>query len=244
MLSWVLELALFAGAVRLVWGIPMSRKTKAKVLIAFACRLFIIPPSAVRLPILHSSVFSSDPAAVVVRLQVMSLFACQISVISATVPCAKPFFSVFASGILGRPRTSILPVQRPAMRKDTGVPTSPRGSADYGYGVHRLQLRPERGISFATAEHVPVSSRGESHRPSLVNSKHSSNSIAYSRDFEVTFQDVGGLLNQEDRGGNVPEEVKARGSSAGFSWSGSRWSGRKSSQRSNATSTHQQSPTP
>ena len=130
------------------------------------------------------------------------------------------------------------------MRKDTGVPTSPRGSADYGYGVHRLQLRPERGISFATAEHVPVSSRGESHRPSLVNSKHSSNSIAYSRDFEVTFQDVGGLLNQEDRGGNVPEEVKARGSSAGFSWSGIRWSGRKSSQRSNATSTHQQSPTP
>lgn len=163
----------------------MPLKTKAKVVIAFALRLLLIAPSASRLRPMHSSVFNANPANSVVRLQVMSILACQVSVISATVPCAKPFFSVFSSGILGRPRASILPISRPTMHGEWSTTTAPRLRRDRGNSIQRLDLRPERGITFASAEHVPSQTRAQ--RPSLVNSKHSDQSITYTKEFEVTF---------------------------------------------------------
>ena len=100
--SWILELALLAAAIHLVWSIQMPFKTKAKVVMAFGLRLLLIAPSACRLKPLHASVFTTDPAAEAIRLQVMSLLTCQVSVISATIPCAKPFFSVFSRGLSGK----------------------------------------------------------------------------------------------------------------------------------------------
>jgi hypothetical protein len=129
----------------------------------------------------------------------MSILACQVSVISATVPCAKPFFSVFSSGILGRPKASILPISRPTTHREWSA-TTPRRlkwDRDRGNSIHRLDIHPERGITFASAEHVPTQNRAQ--RPSLVNSKHSDQSITYTKEFEVSFQDVGGLLNSQER---------------------------------------------
>lgn len=224
----------------------MPFRTKLKVVIAFALRLLLIPPSATRLPALHASIHSPHPANHVVRLQVMSLLACQVSVISATIPCAKPFFSVFASGIMGRPRTSLLPVQRPTFSRQTsGRPAVlPSHRVDRSDSIRKLHLRAQRGVSFANAEHVPVPPEQRPQRPSLVISQRSSTSIRYSVDFEVTFQDVGGLVDQSGQETPAPAERKARGSSAGFSWSGSWRSTRKSSQKSNAGSLQLPSPSP
>jgi hypothetical protein len=225
---------LLAGAIHLVWDIHMPMKTKAKVTIAFACRLLLIAPSASRLGPMHSSVFNVNPAASIVRLQVMSVLACQVSVILATIPCAKPFFSAFTNGILGRPRASILPTSRPTMQRGMSGPARSGfdRDRDRGYSIHRLDINPERGITFASAEHVPVLPRAQ--RPSLVSSKHSKrsdNSITYTKEFEVSFQDVGGLLDAQERNSAELPTSKCRGS---LPWR--RSSGGKSSQKSNAGS--------
>lgn len=216
----------------------MPFTTKVKVVIAFAFRLLLIPPSAARLPALHASIYSANPAAFTVKVQIMSLLACQVSVISATIPCAKPFFSVFARGNLGRTRASILPMQRPTMyRGESSTSSYVRRRRDRANSIDGLHLRPERGVNFTKAEHVPDLPHERLHRPSLVNSKHSSMSITYSREFEVTYQDFGGLsgdINQTTT--RVTVEASGRGSSAGFSWSGSKWSRRRSSQRSKSGS--------
>jgi hypothetical protein len=170
--SWVLELALLAGAIHLVWSIQMPFKTKAKVVIAFALRLLLIAPSASRLRPLHASVFDANPAAETIRLQVMSLLTCQVSVISATIPCAKPFFSVFSRGLSGKPRCSILPVSRPTttsrqmsasttsqqvktsiFRKVSASIVQPlqRARQDRHSSINKLHLRPLRGVTFANA---------------------------------------------------------------------------------------------
>lgn len=229
----------------------MSLSTKLKVVIAFACRLLLIPPSATRLPILHASIYSAHPAAYTVKLQVMSLLACQVSVISATVPCAKPFFSVFASGNLGRaPRDSILPVQRPTMRREEsgGTLFSRRTRVDREGSIDRLHLRPHRRTHFANAQHVPdppppPPQTERAQRPSLVNSKQSSLSITYLREFEVTFEEAGGRVSETTQiSTRVTVEANGRGSSAGFPWAGGRRSRRKSSQKSNGGSSQQASP--
>jgi hypothetical protein len=167
--SWVLELALLAAAIHLVWSIQMPFKTKAKVVIAFGLRLLLIAPSACRLEPLHASVFSANPAAEAIRFQVMSLLACQVSVISATIPCAKPFFSVFSRGLSGKPRASILPISRPTMSRQVSASTATQQSVrisivqqvkasivqrarqDRHSSINKLHLRPLRGITFANA---------------------------------------------------------------------------------------------
>ena len=72
--------------------------------------------------------------------------------------------------------------------------------------------------------------------------KHSENSIAYSRDFEVSFQDVGGLLDQPMDSRDEHMVERSKGSIGGCSWS--RKSRRKSSQKSNPESLQQQLPSP
>ena len=121
--------------------------------------------------------------------------------------------------------------------------------------IRKLNLRPQRGVSFASAEHVPITPEQEQERaqsrPSLNLSRHSTTSIRYSMDFEVTFQDVGGLLNRPDHEVAAPgaEGSKGRGSSsAGFPWSSS-WrstgkSSLKSSLKSNAGSSQFSSSSP
>jgi hypothetical protein len=187
---------------------------------------------------MHSSIFAANPAHSIIKLQVMTLLACQVSVISATIPCAKPFFSVFSSGIMGRPRASVLPTSRPPVQKEWSGPAI--FSRDRGHSINKLHLQPQRGITFASAEHVPV--RSTAQRPSLSNSKHSEHSIAYSKDFEVSFQDVGGLLSAAKKNDTEPLTSKCRASLAGFSWR--RTSGGRSSQKSNADSSQQHSPGP
>jgi hypothetical protein len=103
---------------------------------------------------------------------------------------------------------------------------------DRGNSIHRLDIHPERGITFASAEHVPTQTRAQ--RPSLVNSKHSDQSITYTKEFEVTFQDVGGLLTPQERNSAEMSRSKSRSSMSGFLWR--RASGGKSSQKSNAGS--------
>jgi hypothetical protein len=166
--SWILELALLAAAIHLVWSIQMPFKTKAKVVIAFGLRLLLIAPSACRLKPLHASVFTANPAAEAIRLQIMSLLTCQVSVISATIPCAKPFFSVFSRGLSGKPRCSILPTSRPTMSRSVSATTTvqqtgasvvrkvsasiaQRARQDRHSSINKLHLRPLRGITFANA---------------------------------------------------------------------------------------------
>jgi hypothetical protein len=189
---------------------------------------------------MHSSIFTAHPATSIVKLQVMTLLACQVSVISATIPCAKPFFSVFSSGIMGPPRAAVLPTLRPTVQREWSGPVVSHFSKDRGYSINRLHLQPQRGITFASAEYVPVQSTAQ--RPSLSNSKHSEHSIAYSRDFEVIFQDVGGFLNAAEKNDTEPLASKCRASMAGFSWR--RTSGGRSSQKSNADSSQHHSPGP
>ena len=150
----------------------MPLKTKAKVVTAFGLRLLLIAPSACRLKPLHASVFGANPAAEAIRFQVMSLLACQVSVISATIPCAKPFFSVFSRGLGGKTRCSILPVSsRPTMSRSVSATTTTtavqqvrasicrkvsetivqRARTDRHSSINKLHLRTLRGVTFASA---------------------------------------------------------------------------------------------
>lgn len=94
----------------------------------------------------------------------------------------------------------------------------------------QLHLGPVKGEHSAVIEHVPPETAEQMHRPSLQHSKHSDKSIVYSRSYDVSFQDVGGLLDQPSPVSMTTQrKERVRGSNAGVSSSSKR---RISSQRS------------
>lgn len=90
-------------AIFLVWNVSMPRKAKIKVLIAFAVRLFVLPPTFARLRDIYIAINGNDYTYDRVDATVMSSITLHIGIILATIPCAKPFFSVIEAGIYRSP---------------------------------------------------------------------------------------------------------------------------------------------
>ncbi|EME40414.1 hypothetical protein DOTSEDRAFT_55637 [Dothistroma septosporum NZE10] len=102
----LIELCLSKMAVFLVWNVKMPRKDKIKILMCFGMRLLILIPSVARLKYLYFAVYGSDFTYDRTDVNVLSQVTMHISIILATVPCAKPFFSVLEGGIFRTPHTS------------------------------------------------------------------------------------------------------------------------------------------
>ncbi|GAB7353910.1 hypothetical protein MBLNU459_g4256t1 [Dothideomycetes sp. NU459] len=99
----LLELAVFALSLQLVWTLVMPMRPKVVVISAFAIRLSTIIPSALRIHTFHSNqsnnqAFDSD---VGVDFVVITLIATHLSIMAATFPCMKQFLGAFDSGLIG-----------------------------------------------------------------------------------------------------------------------------------------------
>jgi len=74
---------------------------KMVVIVAFIFRIFVIIPTIVRLPFLHTAYQSSDYNFASVDSVIITQCVMSLSVISACVPCLKPFLDGFDSGMMG-----------------------------------------------------------------------------------------------------------------------------------------------
>jgi len=180
----------------------MTRSTKIKVVIAFASRLLLVPPGVSRLLVLDKQRQSATPGHYTVQVTNLTIITMHTLVIATTIPCAKPFFSVFSSGILSRRRRPSRRMTLPSTRKAQSGNSSLHNHHDRARSLLQLQLRPSVGVNTSRIEHVPPipSEQATPRRPSAA-ATDSSNSIRYTHDFQVSYmdislKDVGGLLNQ------------------------------------------------
>ncbi|TKA82468.1 hypothetical protein B0A55_02175 [Friedmanniomyces simplex] len=125
-----LELAIVIAAIVLVRSLQMPLCLKAQVIALFALRLLIIAPNTTRLRYLHIALFSADWSYARVPLQIVNQITLHLSIILATIPCAKPFLTVFESGGLHLPAeaapTELPELNRPPVDDHSNTITSVR----------------------------------------------------------------------------------------------------------------------
>jgi len=120
-----LEFANVAMAVVTVWGLQMPVWPKIQVIALFALRLLsvyatciqdlhadddrasIIAPNITRLRYLQIALFAADWSYARVPLQIVNQITLHLSIILATVPCAKPFLTVSSSIVCISDRTEL-----------------------------------------------------------------------------------------------------------------------------------------
>ncbi|KFY38630.1 hypothetical protein V494_04294 [Pseudogymnoascus sp. VKM F-4513 (FW-928)] len=89
----ITELALIGNSVYLVQDLQVPLGKKVVVVLAFALRLPIIAPAALRLYYLNIEYSSSDPTLSGVLASVCAQIETSYAIISATIPCLRPFMS-------------------------------------------------------------------------------------------------------------------------------------------------------
>ncbi|KFZ03048.1 hypothetical protein V502_11277 [Pseudogymnoascus sp. VKM F-4520 (FW-2644)] len=104
----ITELALVGNSVYLVQELQVPLGKKIVVVLAFALRLPIIAPAALRLYYLHIEFSSSDPTLHGVLASVCAQVETSYAIISATIPCLRPFMSSLNThyGAPAKPKTS------------------------------------------------------------------------------------------------------------------------------------------
>ncbi|OQO09631.1 hypothetical protein B0A48_05033 [Cryoendolithus antarcticus] len=225
--SWIIELLLVAAAVYLVWDLMMPKQIKIAVVIAFSTRLLLVPFGIWRL-FYFQQTLSTNPSDSQVKFITMSIIAAHVSVISATIPCLQPFLSSLSTGAPMRPKAWSLPTHRRSAPTAVNSQTSRTTTYDRHSSIKALRLRPPIGQNRVAAEHVSASKEVRPSMPrrnaSLSHSQTSQqSSITVTRDFAVTFSDVGGLLQQDNpRGGATSSDDTVKQSSPGVPRQGSR----------------------
>lgn len=182
----------------------MKVETKIKVILAFSSRLLLVPPGVSRLIALDAQRQSATPGDYTVQVANLTLITMHTLVIATTIPCAKPFFSVFSSGVLSRhtasTRNSVIPVARRPQLGSGGAIAIHRDRAG---STLDLRLKPTRGVNESHVQHVappPSSSTPKTKKPSIAISS-SSRDILYSHEFNVShtspsLRDNAGLLDR------------------------------------------------
>ncbi|KAE9987053.1 hypothetical protein EG328_003835 [Venturia inaequalis] len=136
LLSWTtiaaiglsLELILLCLPVWLVWPLQMPRSKKFVVTIAFSLRLVIVPLVLGRIIELNRSSHSRDWTFDAVRVIIFTQLEMHLSLISATLPCTRPFLNAASSGMwadnqgIGR-STRGTPVSSYAMNSNISKPS-------------------------------------------------------------------------------------------------------------------------
>ncbi|KXL46446.1 MAG: hypothetical protein FE78DRAFT_146155 [Acidomyces sp. 'richmondensis'] len=166
----VLETCNIILALHIVWRLQMHRADKCTVLAAFSVRWIMIPPTLARLRFIHSALASPNwnfsRTGAVIFMQVML----HLSLILATLPCAKPFLVVFESGGLLNP------------------PLSNRGSGERRQRIQSWELTlrpPEAGMTRARVEHDPVDAAVRARRRSAGSSESAREGITRTASFSV-----------------------------------------------------------
>jgi len=159
-----------------------------------------------RLRYSHLALYSHDPSYQRIDFVIITQVVLHLSIICATVPCAKPFLAVFHSGNL---RVSIdspvplLPIARRPVAVDGKQPS--RGSRPVDEPVHglrkrthwRIVLRPEHTSTVTTIRHDPIDAKEAARRRSMDSSLSSKQAITRTDSFRVYFEHGGGLLSRQ-----------------------------------------------
>ncbi|KAM3424073.1 hypothetical protein BST61_g11376 [Cercospora zeina] len=99
----LLEVTNVIIAIYVVWNVQMSRRPKVAVMIAFLLRLLVLPTMFLRFNFFASVVHDDDETYARTDVTIITQVATHLSIILATVPCAKPFFVVFDGGVFRSP---------------------------------------------------------------------------------------------------------------------------------------------
>ncbi|OBT57700.1 hypothetical protein VE04_01952 [Pseudogymnoascus sp. 24MN13] len=110
----ITELSLVGNSIYLVQDLQVPLGKKIVVVLAFALRLPILAPAALRLYYLNIEFSSSDPTLTGVLASVCAQIETSYAIISATIPCLRPFMS--------------------SLNTHYGAPAKPRSSAGTGSG--------------------------------------------------------------------------------------------------------------
>ncbi|QDS73033.1 hypothetical protein FKW77_009316 [Venturia effusa] len=124
-----LELILLCLPIWLVWPLQMPTSKKFIVTIAFSLRLVIVPLALVRIVELNWIMDSRDWTFDVVRFMVFTQFEMHFSLISATLPCTRPFLKAASSGMWA---------------ENQGVERSIRGTPGSSYAMTSNVSKPSR----------------------------------------------------------------------------------------------------
>ncbi|KFZ23113.1 hypothetical protein V502_02409 [Pseudogymnoascus sp. VKM F-4520 (FW-2644)] len=120
LLHIVTELALVANSIYLVHELQLPLEKKTIVVVAFALRLPLIAPVVMRLYYLGLEFSSSDPTLVGVLASVCTQIEMSYAVVSATIPCLRPFMT--------------------SLNTHYGAPANPKTSTGTGSGSNNLTL--------------------------------------------------------------------------------------------------------
>ncbi|EME38969.1 hypothetical protein DOTSEDRAFT_160788 [Dothistroma septosporum NZE10] len=91
------EVWLFLTSILLVWGLYTKAANKGRVVLVFAIRLPIIAVIVLRLVYLQDEIESDDPTLAAAIPAVLSQVEMFYGIMSATVPCLRPFLAGFAT---------------------------------------------------------------------------------------------------------------------------------------------------
>ncbi|RDI80282.1 hypothetical protein Vi05172_g9749 [Venturia inaequalis] len=124
-----LELILLCLSIWLVWPLQMPRTKKFVVTIAFSLRLVIVPLVLGRIIELNWSSRSRDWTFDAVRVIVFTQLEMHFSLISATLPCTRPFLKAASSGMWA---------------ENQGIGLSTRGTPGSSYAMASNMSKPSR----------------------------------------------------------------------------------------------------
>ncbi|KXL42396.1 hypothetical protein M433DRAFT_358504 [Acidomyces richmondensis BFW] len=91
------EVALFGLSINLVWGLQTSISRKMRVVSAFSFRLPIIVIAVIRVHYVDNVLSSSNPTLVGAVAGVLMQLELYYSLMSATIPCLRPFLANFST---------------------------------------------------------------------------------------------------------------------------------------------------
>ncbi|MCJ1373577.1 hypothetical protein MMC20_004805 [Loxospora ochrophaea] len=95
------ELVMIALPFIMMHPVQVAKSKKAVIIIAFIFRILVIAATITRLFYLHSALSSPDVTFSIVNADISTQCVSAISIISACIPCLKPFLDGFDSGMLG-----------------------------------------------------------------------------------------------------------------------------------------------
>lgn len=139
----------------LVWPLQMPRAKKFVVTIAFSLRLVIVPLVLGRVIQLNRSSHSRDWTFDAVRVIIFTQLEMHISLISATLPCTRPFLNAASSGMWA---------------ESHGIVRSTQGTPGSSYAMTPNISRPSRRSwkkNSVVISSPPMSFTGQRQRPSL-----------------------------------------------------------------------------
>lgn len=191
-----------------------------------------IPPATVRLQYIYEGVYSVDWSFARTNVSIIAQIQLHLSIMLATVPCVKPWLTVFEGGglLMHMTQGSVLAIPLTGSSRSPQTPETPpvrppiihkpfsdrhRLSVDR-WQAHLSRKRLDQSPTITKIEHSPEHALVAARRRSMDSSEHSKNGIMRTSSFSVAFETIG------DDG-----TTKSSGSPGSQSSQGSKSSGRR-----------------